>query len=111
MECNKEEAERCISIALKHFAANDTVRAAHFLKKSIRLYPTDKATRLLQRIEGQDRATSPEQEPEQQSTFTEEQQVEVSRIMSAGNDYYKILNISKTADVSELKRAYRKVIA
>lgn len=40
MESNKDEAERCISIALKAIQSNQHDRALRFLEKAQRLYPT-----------------------------------------------------------------------
>ncbi|KAH0516862.1 DnaJ-like protein subfamily B member 12 [Microtus ochrogaster] len=44
MESNKDEAERCISIALKAIQSNQTERALRFLEKAQRLYPTPRAS-------------------------------------------------------------------
>ena len=43
MESNKDEAERCISIALKAIQSNQPDRALRFLEKAQRLYPTPRA--------------------------------------------------------------------
>lgn len=40
MESNKDEAERCITIALKAIQSNQPDRALRFLEKAQRLYPT-----------------------------------------------------------------------
>lgn len=42
MESNKDEAERCISIALKAIQSNQPDRALRFLEKAQRLYPTSR---------------------------------------------------------------------
>lgn len=44
MESNKDEAERCISIALKAIQSNQPDRALRFLEKAQRLYPTPRAS-------------------------------------------------------------------
>lgn len=44
MESNKDEAERCISIALKAIQSNQPDRALRFLEKAQRLYPTPRVT-------------------------------------------------------------------
>lgn len=44
MESNKDEAERCISIALKAIQSNQPERALRFLEKAQRLYPTPRVT-------------------------------------------------------------------
>lgn len=40
MESNKDEAERCLSIALKAIQSNQPDRALRFLEKALKLYPT-----------------------------------------------------------------------
>lgn len=42
MESNKDEAERCISIALKAIQSSQPERALRFLEKAQRLYPTQR---------------------------------------------------------------------
>lgn len=44
MESNKDEAERCISIALKAIQSNQPERALRFLEKAQRLYPTPRVS-------------------------------------------------------------------
>lgn len=44
MESNKDEAERCISIALKAIQSNQPDRALRFLDKAQRLYPTPRVS-------------------------------------------------------------------
>lgn len=43
MEVNKDEAERCIHIAIKAIKCNEVDKAKRFLEKAQRLFPTDKA--------------------------------------------------------------------
>lgn len=43
MDSNKDEAERCINIALNAITNNDQEKARRFLEKAQRLFPTDKA--------------------------------------------------------------------
>lgn len=43
MECNREEAERCIQIAAQAFKEFKTQRAKNFLDKAEKLYPTQQA--------------------------------------------------------------------
>lgn len=47
MDSNKDEAERCIKIALNAITNNDQEKARRFLEKAQRLFPTDKAKRKL----------------------------------------------------------------
>lgn len=43
MDSNKDEAERCIKIALNAITKNEQEKAKRFLEKAQRLFPTDKA--------------------------------------------------------------------
>lgn len=43
MEVNKDEAERCIDIAVKAIQSNEADKAKRFLEKAQRLFPTEKA--------------------------------------------------------------------
>lgn len=42
-------------------------------------------------------------------TYTKEQVAMVSKIKSAGGDFYKVLSVEKTVDDNGIKKAYRKV--
>lgn len=43
MDSNKDEAQRCINIALNAIINKDQDKARRFLEKAQRLFPTDKA--------------------------------------------------------------------
>jgi Tfp pilus assembly protein PilF len=43
MEGNKDESERCISLAIQYSKQGDDEKALKFLNKAERLYPTQKA--------------------------------------------------------------------
>lgn len=47
MDSNKDEAERCIKIALNAISNNDQEKARRFLEKAQRLFPMDKAKSML----------------------------------------------------------------
>jgi len=51
MEVNKDEALRCLGIARKHLDARNLPSARKFCEKSIRLYETDAALKVLKLIE------------------------------------------------------------
>ncbi|XP_036372773.1 dnaJ homolog subfamily B member 14 [Megalops cyprinoides] len=130
MEGNRDEAEKCISIAIKALEAGDKERALKFLNKAEKLYPTDKAKVLLEALtkngnttangtyhrrptEGAERSR-PEKDSQEAVTgesaksFTKEQAEGVQRIKQC-KDYYEVLGISKEANEEELKKAYRKL--
>lgn len=52
MESNKDEAERCISIALKAIQSNQPERALRFLDKAQRLYPTPRVSGEWEALQG-----------------------------------------------------------
>lgn len=43
MESNRDEAEKCISIATEALQDGDKEKAVKFLRKAEKLFPTDKA--------------------------------------------------------------------
>ncbi|KAF7247462.1 hypothetical protein EYD10_06694 [Varanus komodoensis] len=47
MESNRDEAERCIGIAVAAIKANQTEKARRFLEKAQRLYPSQRVRVLL----------------------------------------------------------------
>jgi DnaJ homolog subfamily B member 12 len=51
MESNKDEALRCLAIAQKHLSAGNTMSAQKFCQKSINLFSTPEAAKLLSIIE------------------------------------------------------------
>lgn len=51
MEMNRPEAERCVEIALKARALGDLDKAERFCQKSLKLFPSNAASRLLAQIQ------------------------------------------------------------
>ncbi|CAN9499757.1 unnamed protein product [Ophioblennius macclurei] len=133
MDSNKDEAERCIKIALSALGGNQPDRARKFLEKAQRLFPTEQARSLLESLaqngkppdengshingdgpsvrhrgDRQDASTNGESESASAKSYTAEQLEAVRKIKSC-KDYYQILGVEKTASEEDLKKAYRKL--
>lgn len=130
MEVNKDEARRCIDIALTAFKAGNMEKAQKFAEKSRRLYPLKEADDLLRIVRnfassstrskpttptsGEDgtrrRETDKEKpkEPKLNVDYTQEQLDAVKRIKKC-KDFYEVLGVTKESTDSEIKKAYKKL--
>ncbi|KAH8337630.1 hypothetical protein KR074_000877 [Drosophila pseudoananassae] len=129
MEGNKDEAQRCIDLAVQSLAEGKIEKAEKFLLKAERLYPTDNAKRLLAQVKstpnsgsnGRTRPTAANDEKDSgprkrvnsdsrsnAPDYTNEQ-LEAVRKIKKCKDYYEVLGVSKSATDSEIKKAYKKL--
>lgn len=129
MEVNRDEAERCIDIAITALTNNHPEKAQRFLEKGQRLFPTEKAKALLELIAKNGFATSQsnhsegsenagmhhrrpgenERSPEEKTaSYTSDQVDAVTRIKQC-KDFYEILGVKKDTSEDDLKKSYRKL--
>lgn len=119
MDSNKASADECIDRAKRAIDEGDKDKAIRMLEKSIRLYQSELAVSLLMKAKAMNaQAPSSGAGPRQrrsaptepaQKNFTKEQEAQVNQVLSNRKDYYKVLGIARTADDSEIKKAYRKL--
>ncbi|TRY59042.1 hypothetical protein DNTS_006174 [Danionella cerebrum] len=134
MEGNRDEAVKCLNIAVKALDDGEKDKAIKFLRKAEKLYSTEKAKVLLERLlknnaspgnttphcrkssTGVDPKSSFQQEAENQDStasfvqkgFTKEQAEGVQRIKQC-KDFYEVLNVRKDASEEDFKKAYKQL--
>lgn len=149
MDGNKDEALRCLSISQKHRNSQNYPSARKFALKSISLFETPEARKLLETIESEQSnssastsgstASGSEPNPPQNGAkhrqpfrsdssssinskgkapetekreYTSEQVATVRRVKNCKvTEYYEILSVKKDCEETEVKKAYRKVLA
>ncbi|XP_013105868.1 dnaJ homolog subfamily B member 12 [Stomoxys calcitrans] len=126
-EGNKDEAMRCIDIAVQALTEGKLEKAEKFLLKAEKLFPTPKAKALLSKVKsfpsnsGSSASSSQREEDTDgvrkrknsdsrsaEPTYTSDQ-LEAVRKVKKCKDYYEILGVTKTSTDSEIKKAYKKL--
>jgi DnaJ-class molecular chaperone len=92
---NKEASFQYLERAKKCWQCGDNEEAQRLAEKAMELYPSDEAKELISKI-------SQSQETENKN------QKSIERILKT-NDYYEILDISKEASETDIKKSYRKL--
>lgn len=132
MESNRDEAERCISIALNAIKSQKAEKALRFLEKAQRLFPTDKARALIESLTNASQANGEPESTESSNprlrknaaesaptangeagtdtgkSYTPDQVEAVKRVKQC-KDYYEILGVTREATEDDLKKSYRKL--
>lgn len=111
VDMNKEEAERCLEMAVDFMAQRNFDKARKLLMKAKKLYPMSSIDEALKNLESMSKPNSKKNNPgSSQKHYTKEQEEIVNRILSCkANDYYEIMQVSVEADVEEVKKVFKKL--
>lgn len=124
MDGNKDEADRCIEIAVAAMHKGNMARATKMLKKAQTLYPSKQIDDLLENLINYEnksssespkvrrRAAADEKADEKPTTptktYTDDQLIVVQKVIKC-KDFYGVLRLTKDATDSEIKKAYKKL--
>ncbi|XP_053969920.1 dnaJ homolog subfamily B member 12 [Anastrepha ludens] len=135
MDGNKDEAHRCIDIAVQSFSEGKIEKAEKFLLKAEKLFPTQRAKELLAKVKsgtttGAGKTSNsaslnhsasgenadndgPRKRKNSDSRHAEPEyskdQLDAVRKVKSCRNYYEILSVSKEATDSEIKKSYKKL--
>lgn len=129
---NKDEADKCLNLAMKYILQGNKEKAEKFVRKAQKLYPSQKCDDIMDRVNkladedvdsGTGTSSTGGSSPSKSSSYprpnndeattssaeyTQDQIEAVKKIRKCKN-YYEILGLKKTATEAELKKAYRKL--
>jgi DnaJ homolog subfamily B member 12 len=105
MDSNRDDAERCLSLAADAFKAGDLARAGRLHAKSVRMYSADrKLTAAQAALARKISAATPEPEREASSEM-----IAVVRRVTSATDHYSVLGLEKTATDADIRKSFRKL--
>ncbi|KAJ2939976.1 hypothetical protein O0L34_g6682 [Tuta absoluta] len=124
---NKDEADKCVQIAEREYAASRLARAKRLLLKAERLCPTTRAKDLLRQIEDaiskgvkdadegkphklkQAQPGNQETEAPKRSTEPTAEQVEAVRRVKQGKNDYELLGVKQQSSLADVRKAFRRL--
>ena len=128
--CFRDEADKCLELAMKYIRDGNKEKAEKFVKKAGKLFPSRRIQEIMNLVQQMDSQSASEPGPGQahkrnghreagaehdneeattsNANYTQEQVEAVKRIRKCKN-YYEMLGVSKDSSESELKKSYRKL--
>jgi len=133
MESNRDEADKCLELAMKYIRQGNKDKAERFVRKAEKLFPSKRiqeALNLVARMGKEEEVRNEEEEGVRErrerskggedhdngeastssapKNFTQDQVEAVKRVRRCKN-YYEILGVAKDCTENDLKKAYRKL--